>query len=269
MNRYAPLAFALVAAASLAACDKNGQQDITAPASGAYVKFFNFGVNAPGVDFYANDLKVTAVSSTNCQPPNNTTAQCTSAGNDSTVGTRYGSAGDGGNYSEVTPGQATLTGRVSATSAAHATIASVAAPLESGKFYSYYVSGIYNTGTSTADAFVVEDPIPAISDFSVAYVRFVNAVSNSQPMTLFAKNQTSGVEAAVGSTVAYKSAGAFTAIPGGVYDLSGRAAGSSTNLITRTSVSFSGGHVYTITSRGDMTSTVSGNKPAFDNTANR
>ena len=52
-------------------------------------------------------------------------------------------------------------------------------------------------------------PIPADIDFTQTYVRFVNAISNAQPMTLFAKSTVSGTEVPIGSTVAYKSAGAF------------------------------------------------------------
>ncbi len=268
MNRYLTLAL-LAGAVAVGACDKNGQQDITAPAAGAFVKFFNFGVGAPSVNFYANNSKVTAISTTLCQPPNDTTSVCRSTGNETTIGTGYGAAGNGAMYNELTPGAATLAGEISATTDKGLPIATASATLEDGKFYSYYVSGIYNTSSKKADAFVVEDPIPTITDFSQTYVRFVNAISNSQPMTLFAKSQTSGTESPIGAVVAYESAGTFTAIPAGVYDLSGRAAGSSTNLITRTSVSFVGGHVYTITARGDMTSSVTANKPAFDNTANR
>jgi hypothetical protein len=61
----------------------------------------------------------------------------------------------------------------------------------------------------------------------------------------------------------------FFQLPAGVYDLNTRTAGSSTNVITRTSVSFVAGHVYTITARGDAASGVTANKPALDNTANR
>src|SRR5439155_7466238 len=108
-------------------------------------------------------------------------------------------------------------------------------------------------------------------DFSASSVRFVNAISNSSPMTLYAKNTTTGVEVAVGSVVAYKAAGAFTPLPGAVYDLSTRVAGSATNVITRTGVSFSAGRVYTVGARGDITvtSTTATNRPILDNTANR
>jgi hypothetical protein len=121
------------------------------------------------------------------------------------------------------------------------------------------------------EAFVVEDPFPAEIDYSVAHVRFVHAISNANPMTLYASNTTTGAEAAVGAEVAYKSAGAFTALPNGVYDLNTRYAGLTTNAITRTGVSFVAGRVYTISARGDITvvSTTAADRPFLDNTTNR
>jgi hypothetical protein len=268
MHRYRPLAL-LLAVAALFACDKNGQQDITAPVSGAFVKFHNFGVNAPAVNFYAGSSKVTAISSANCQPPNDTTTVCRTSGNEATTGTAYGSLGNGGLYNQLPAGSTTLAGEIAAATDKNLAVASVSSALETGKFYSYFISGIYDTTAKKVEAFVVVDSLPAIADYSQAYVRFVNAVSNSQPMQLFAKSSVTGTEASAGSTVAYKSAGAFVALPGAVYDLNTRTAGSSTNVVTRTAVSFVGGHVYTVTARGDMNATVAGNKPALDNTANR
>jgi len=259
----------LACVAAVGACDKNGRQSITGPVSGALVKFHNFGVGAPGVNFYANTEKVTAISSANCQPPNDTTSVCRSTGNEATTGTAYGALGNGGLYNEIPVGSSTLTGKIAALTDKDLVIATATASLENGKFYSYFVSGVYDASAKKTDAFVVEDPIPTITDFSQAYVRFVNAISNSQPMTLYAKSSVSGNEVAAGSTVAYKAAGTFTALPAAVYDLNTRTAGSSTNVITRTAVSFVAGHVYTVTARGDMVSTVTANKPALDNTANR
>jgi hypothetical protein len=259
----------LVCAAAVAACDKNGVQNITAPVTGAAVKFFNFGVTAPGVNFYANTNKVTAISSANCQPPNDTTAVCKSTGNEVTTGVAYGAAGNGGFYNAIAPGQTTLTGKIAAATDKDLAISPVTATLDDGKFYSYFISGIYDPAAKKVDAFVVEDPIPATIDPTQTYVRFVNAVSNSSPQILYAKSTTSGTETAVGAAVAYKGAGTFTALPGGVYDLNTRATGSATNIITRTSVSFVAGRVYTVSSRGDQNSTVTANRPALDNTANR
>src|SRR5439155_25555556 len=84
------------------------------------------------------------------------------------------------------------------------------------KFCSCYLSGFYNTTTKVVGAFLVEDPDPVQTDYTVAYVRFVHAIGNANPMTLYAKNSDTTVtkdSIAVGGAVAYKTAGAFTVVP--------------------------------------------------------
>ena len=258
MNRYTTVTGLLLCAAVLSSCsyDKNAVQDITAPAPASRIKFFNFGVNAPGVNFYANDAKLTAITS--------------ATGVESTTGVAYGLAGDGGFYSGIAPGQYTVAGKIAAATDKDLAIATIPTAVADGKFYSVYLSGFYNTATKTVDGFVVEDPLPVV-DYTVAYVRFVNAISNSSPMTLFAKNTTTAAETALGGAAAYKGASAFTPVPEGVYDLGARLAGSSANAISRTAVSFLAGRIYTIGARGDMTvsSSTATNRPFLDNTANR
>jgi hypothetical protein len=106
-------------------------------------------------------------------------------------------------------------------------------------------------------------------------VRFVHAVYNANPMTLYATNDETGVEYAIGGVTAYKAAGAFTNLPPGIYDLSTRYAGATTNAMTRSNVSFAEGRVYTITARGNITVAVtttgcaSTNMTCLDNTVNR
>jgi hypothetical protein len=256
MKRYLSLA-GLVTAAALSACDyeKNQVQDIAGPAPSARIKFFNFGVGTPGVNFYANDRKMTAISS--------------ATGAESTTGVAQGLAASGGFYNGIEPGTYAVTGKIAATTDKDLAISNVSATIAAGKAYSYYISGIYSTTAKTADAFIVEDAIPA-QDYAVAYVRFVNAISNSQPMTLSIKNAETAAVTAIGSAVAYKSGGAFVAVPPGVYDLSTRVTGASTDAITRTAVTFTDGRIYTIASRGDITvtGTTSANRPQLDNTAN-
>lgn len=250
---------ALACAATLAGCgDKVGPQNITAAAPGAFVKFFNFGVNAPGVNFYANDAKVTAINST--------------TGTESTTGTAYGAAGSGGLYSGLTPGQYTFTGRIAAATDKDLVIATAPAQLADGKSYSFYLSGIYNTTTKQADAFVLEDAYPTTVSFDSTYIRFVNAIANAAPLTLYVRNTTSAVESQISQPVAYKAGGPFLAFAGGgVVDLVVRTAGVTTPAFTRTAVSFSPGRVYTVTARGDITvtSTTATNRPSLDLTANR
>jgi hypothetical protein len=263
----------LAGAVVLAGCsfEKNTVQDITGPVAGAKVKFFNFGVNAPGVNFYANDAKITAISATGCAAPNDTTTVCRTEGKESTTGTVYGGAGNAGLYATVVPGSYTLAGKIAAATDKDLVISQLTANIEAGKSYSVYLSGFYNTTAKTIDGFVLEDAFPAAIDYSVAYVRFVNAIANSAPMTLYAKSTTTTTESAVGDAVAYKSGGAFVALAPGSYDLNTRLVGSATNAISRAEVSFAAGHVYTIASRGDITvtSTTAATRPQLDNTANR
>jgi hypothetical protein len=259
MNRYASIA-ALLCAALLTSCDaydKKAVGDITAPAAGARIRFFNFGVNAPGVNFYANATKMTAILS--------------ATGTESTVGVVYGGVGSGGDYAVITPGQYTLTGKIAAATDKDLAIATAPATIADGKYYSFYMSGFYDATAKSVESFIVEDAFAPQFDYTAASVRFVNAISNSSPMTLYAKNTTTGAEVAVGGAVAYKAGGAFTALPNAVYDLNTRVAGSTTNVITRTAVSFSAGRVYTIGARGDITvvSTTATTRPTLDNTANR
>jgi hypothetical protein len=255
---------ALLTAAVLSACSKDGVQNISGPTAGSYVKFFNFAVNAPSVNFYANDTKVTAISSTSCTPPSTPpNPACTSTGVESTTGTAYGAVGNGGLYSSIAPAQYSFAAKISAATDNGVSIAKLSSTLADGKYYSLYTSGVYDPNAKSSDAFIVEDDFPPNIDFTQTYVRFVNAVWNSQPMTLYAN------ASAIGGNVPYKSGGAFVALPAGVYDLAARPSGSSTNVVTRTAVSFVAGRVYTVTVRGDMVSTVTATKPALDNTANR
>ena len=274
MNRSRSLAAVavLVGAVATAACgDKNNIHEISAPTAGSAMKFFNFGVNAPAVNFYANDKKITATSTATCSSAVNgstTDPTCLSTGKEPTTGTGYGAnASTFGVYYSMSPGSYTLSGRITATTDNGVAISNTSATLENGKFYSYYLSGVYNTTTKTVEGFVVEDPLPDVA-FDKAYVRFVNASSNSQPMTLYTKDGT-GAETAIGSTVGYKSAGSFVALAPGTYDLNARASGSSTNLISKTGAGLSGGHVYTVTAYGDMTVSTGTNKATLDITPNR
>lgn len=261
----------LLSAAMLAACKGDGVQSITAPAPASAIKFFNFGVNTPGVNFYANDTKLTAISSTSCTPP--TDPACLAKGIESTTGVASGAAAVGGFYVGVAPGQYTISGRIAAATDNGLAIASTPATIADGKYYSYYTSGIYDATTKKVDAFLIEDAFPQNPDPTKTYIRFVNAIPNSQPMALFARGTTSGtVDIPIGGAVAYKAATPFIEIAGGgIADLTTRAVGSSTALITRTAVSFNPGRVYTVTARGDMTvtSTTAANRPQLDNTANR
>ncbi len=247
----------LLSAVALAACDKTAVQDITGALPGARIKFFNFGVNAPAVNFYANDAKITAILS--------------ATGVESTNGVASGGVGLGGLYSAVEPGQYTLTGKIAAAVDKDVVISRATTTLADGKAYSFYISGIYDATAKNVEGFVIEDAFADTLDFRTTSVRFVNAISNAAPMTLYVKNTATGVEQAIGGATAYKSGTAFVKIPIGVYDISTRFNGVTTNAISRTGVTFAGLRDYTVGARGDITvtSTTAATRPQLDNTANR
>lgn len=262
MTRLHQIAGLVLSAAALAACGDNGQTDLTAPAPAAQIMFFNEGLGSPGVNFFANETKLTAVSSASGKP--------------SPVGTSYSQVAAGGYYTGVAPGQYTLSGRLSDTTAANfnKAISSVSTTLAAGKAYSYYQSGPYDATGQKVDAFVVEDVIPATIDYTVANVRFVNAIYNANPGTLTVTNADTSIHptpppVAIGAGVGYKAASAFVAIPAGSYSLS--VAGLGATPVTHAAVAFTGGRYYTVTARGDITVTSSkaATYPTLDTQANR
>lgn len=257
MNRHR-MAAVLCTALLIAACEKNAVQVLPSdPPLNSRIKFFNFGVNAPGVNFYADAVKMTAIQS--------------GTGSEATTGVAYGAVGNGGVYSQIAPGSHTITGRIAAATDKDLPIATLATTIADGKFYSFYMTGFYNTAAKTSDAFALEDTYPVDIDWSVAKVRLVHAIPNANPLTLYAANTITNDTLTIGGPVVYKSGGAFIDLPPGVYNLFARYTDSTTNKVTRTGVSLFGGRVYTIGARGDITitSTTATNRPFLDNTTNR
>lgn len=255
--------FALVlAAAALAACGDNGQTNITAPTTGAKVFFMNEAVGSPSVNFFADSTKLTAVLS--------------SAGTVSPVGTGYGQAAAGGYYTQVSPGQHTLAARTADTTTGKSNllVSSATTTLEDGKWYSYFQSGLYNTSTGSADAFVVTDAIPSTWDYSVANIRLVNAIYNANPGTLTLTNNDTTIHPTpppivIGGAVAYKTAGAFVAVPPGTYNVSITGLAPTGGAVG--AIGLTGGRYYTLVVRGDMTvtSSKSASYPTVDLILNR
>src|SRR5260221_7500580 len=100
----------LLRAAVLAACSKDSVQKIAGPTAGAFIKFYNASVNAPAVNFYANDVKVTAINATGCTPlTQSSDPKCLTTGVEAVTGTAYGAVGNGGRHSTVPPAAQTVT----------------------------------------------------------------------------------------------------------------------------------------------------------------
>ena len=255
-------ALLVVAAALLSSCkifEETAVVDLDNPALGTNtrIKFHNFSSGSVGVDFYGNNAKMTAVSTTRCSPVLPAviavadTAACRAAGIEVTTGTTFGNAGSGGLYLSVAPGAGTFVSKIAGTSTV---VSTVNATITEGKSYTFMMSGLYTAGT--AEAFVVEDPIPTAIDYTLAHIRLVNAIPNGTgDLNLFTAPTTTTTFTAAGGAVAYKAAGTYVTIPEGVYDLQVRYTGSGTALISRAAVTFVGGRVYTLTARGNTATT--------------
>lgn len=253
----------LLGAALVASCGDPANQVIGLPeaANSARIRFFNFGVSAPGVHFFANDQKLVAAAEVGfTQSP---TTGVATGGTESVTGIASGGAGNGGLYSSIPAGSYAFNARIAAATDNGLKIASVTQALEAGKKYSFFISGVYDATAKTADAFIVEDPYQDTYDWSNSYVRFVNAGPLAAPQVLYVKNQTTAVETPAGTAgVAYKGASAFVSVIPGTYDFRTTAVGGATNTVTRTGVTFTAGKYYTVTLRGTTTL-------ALDQTANK
>src|SRR5450759_5306322 len=146
----------LTGAALIASCGDPANQVIAGPEpyAGTRIRFFNFGVSAPGVHFYANDTKMAAVAEAGFTQ--GATTGIATGGTESTAGTvSTGTSGAaaGGYYTGIAPASYTLNART-ASDSNKTKISNVTQTIESGKKYSFYIAGIYNAVAKTADAFV-------------------------------------------------------------------------------------------------------------------
>ncbi len=263
MNRHTSLAV-LFGAALLASCsifDVTAVENRNAELASARIKFSNFSFGSVGVNFFANTTKMTGVSTTNCSSTlgrlptvDSLKAKCLAAGIENTTGTVYGGNAAGGLYVAIAPGNYTLTAKKAATDT---TISSVTQTIAAGKYYTYFMSGLYSATTLTAEAFVVEDALPTAIDYTKALVRFVNAIPNGTgDITLTVTNTATTTATDVGAATAYKSASAFIAVPEGAFTAQGKYGATNITGLSRTSFNMIGGHAYTLTARGTATGTV-------------
>jgi len=264
MKKLNIFSIAILLSSLLFSCKKEGIHEVPTNSvdGGGQIKFFNFGIGSPSLNFYANDGKITAVISTTDR--------------EATTGLAYGSVFPTLSYNFLPAGDYNFKGIVPslATDNPNTVVSSIKSPVAAGKFYSLYTCGIYNTSTKTTDAFIIEDKIPAISAVT-ASIRFVNTISNAKSgFDLVLRNTTTLTELVVANNVGYKSTSEFAEVPNGTYDIYARYPNTTANVISRTgtsTVAIVAGRSYTISSRGDMTVTGSTavNRPFLDNTPNR
>lgn len=138
------------------ACDENAIPELTEPVSeqATYVKFFLHVEDAPNVNFYLDDQKVSAVGSSSA---------------DEVQGSKYGSVFPSNAYALISSGTFNLNAR----DLDGNTIATNSVTFEADKNYSAYLVGT----TESYEIFVLEDQLPAEDNVKI-YWRFVNTMSN-------------------------------------------------------------------------------------------
>lgn len=150
------LILVLIAGAFLSGCDKNAIPEVADPLDSdqvAQAKFFFHSDDAPSVNFFINNEKVSAVGSNN---------------DDEEQGSKYKSVFPSNAYALVPSGSVDI----SAMDVTGAEIAFTQATLSPGKNYSIYLVG--NEGSY--EVFTMEDNLPT-SDNNKIYWRFVNTMA--------------------------------------------------------------------------------------------
>ncbi|MFD2248369.1 DUF4397 domain-containing protein [Pontibacter ruber] len=245
MKNIVTKSFAILAAGFfLGACEKNGIEDHYEPTNtGAHIKMIHAAQDAPMVNMFLNDQKVTALA------PVVTAAKDTIVTGLSYAGTAVFPASLG--YATVPAGNynVQIIDTTSARGAAQP-VSNTSATLNDRASYSAFLIGKKDPGFET---FVVEDKLPDVSDYSKAYIRFVNVMADAPAFDVKAVNKATENTPApvqVATNVPYKGATAYVAIEPGTYDFPIYKTGSTTPYTTMTGVAPSAGRVYTFYTRG-------------------
>ena len=246
----------------IVSCKEEAVLNINEPIVGARVKLYNFAINAPTVNFYSSDTKISAVlSATGVESINGV-----SFGNVyPTIG--YGLSPEGQRlFKAITPSTITTT-------TPNMTIATVSAEVVNDKFYSVFVSGIYNTTYKKAEMFVVEDNFPKGLDTAATYIRLVNTVFNTSTLkavltrTTTVTGQPNLVENfTLADAVPYKGASPFMAFKPGAYSITVTDA-TTGKVVSRAAISLLRERVYTLALRGNLITGAPA--PAIDFTTNQ
>lgn len=245
-------------------CKEEAVLNINEPIVGARIKLYNFGINGPTVNFYSSDTKVSAVLS--------------ATGKESINGISFGSVYPTIGYGLSPEGQRELkaiTPSTITTTTPNMTIASVTGNLVNDKFYSVFVSGVYNATTKQAEMFVVEDDFPKGLDTARTYIRVVNPGSNTSTIKVVLTKTTTVTgqppiveDFPLASGIPYKGASPFVAFKPGFYSITLTDAASG-KVVTRTATGFLKERIYTLALRGNLVTTTPAVAPFIDFTTNQ
>ncbi|MDX5483291.1 MAG: DUF4397 domain-containing protein [Hymenobacteraceae bacterium] len=236
--------FAVLAAGfMLGSCEENAIDNFSQPVnSGAFIKFAHAAPEAPAVNFYLDNSKISALA------PNN-------SGEEQGLGYESGSIFPASyGYSNVEAGSRTLQAITTATEG-NAVVASTSVSLEQGSYYTSFLIG----APDAYETLFIKDELPA-ENYSQSHIRFVNLVQNAPAsydaeVVLKATSETPETRISLGNDVAYKGNTAYVAMGAqGSYEVVFNTVDGDGEEVTVKSTSFSptAGRVYTIILRGDF-----------------
>ncbi|CAM3702715.1 DUF4397 domain-containing protein [Pontibacter korlensis] len=232
----------LAAGLMLGACEENAIEDYNEPVtSGAFVKFAHTAADAPMVNFYLDNAKITALAANSAGEE-----QGLSYATISVFPASYG-------YANVPAGSHNLQAISPATTGA-GVVASSSVNFEEGEHYTTFLVG----ETGAFEAFVVEDELPA-ENYAQTHVRFVNVLKHAPAafdaeIVRTATSETPETRTSLGNDVAFKGNTAYVAIePQGSYLVELKTVDEEGEEVTLKSASFSpvAGRVYTLFLRGN------------------
>src|SRR5437016_13632684 len=97
---------------------------MTGPEPTSRIKFHKFSPSSVGVNFFANNVKMSAISSSRCVAPVPAdTLACKTTGIEATTGVAFGALGSAGLYDAIAPAQYTLVSKIVGTGSACSTLA--------------------------------------------------------------------------------------------------------------------------------------------------
>lgn len=231
------------------ACEENAIPERTEYVeSGAMIRFSHASQDAPMVNFYLNDNKVTAKSPT-------LTNRETGLFWSSTLANTIHPATYG--YVNVPAGSYTLhaidtTTIAGSTALTKNKVVSTSIKLDEKQFYTSYLVGAANS----LEILTIKDELPE-PDFSKAYVRFVNGMAGAPAGFDVVATRTAPTTETLtlASAIQYKSNSGYVALAPGTYNLALFLEGSTKAYTTWTSGTIAAGKVYTFYTKGNYTTT--------------
>lgn len=229
------------------------------------VRFYNFVINGPTVNFYANGVKSTGITSTTGQEAANGVGW---GGTHPNIGYVEIPAGSNVNIESITPKNMLIPASNPNNYEPGIVSSSLIIPeIEPLKQYSVYLSGYWDKVNKKSKSFYIKDEMPGV-DTASTFIRFVNSgVEAAGNLKFVVTNRDTLIGTImIDDKVPYGGASKFIAVPYGTYNV--KIYTISGDSLIRNGLALSPDRVHTFALRGDILSKKAP-LPYIDNVQNR